>query len=200
MKLKYLLALSVLVIAATSGTAAGKAAATKVKINGPGMTSPGTIARLSVVNRITLATLDDTNRTRIERPRSTGPAYELEFTFAVADANGGRTEIIRQTLYPFAAGGPVVLTGRGEKIDMSFGPIRFDPGWFEVPRSTVRELRKVGLPHVSPERETTTSSASHPETTQWPWFAGFAALTVGAGAFAATRRRAARPPLNPGRP
>jgi hypothetical protein len=189
MKLRFLLALGVFIVAA-SGTAAGKAAVHKVTINGPGMSAPGSVED-RVVNRLTLATLDGVDRARTDRPRSTGTAYELAFHFAVADANGSRTEIIRQIFYPFAAGGPVVFTPRHTRIDWSFRPLRFDPGWFEVPGWVVRELLDVGMPDASrqPNPKAAAAPQLDPPSSKWPWFVGLAALTA-AGAVAGARRRA----------
>jgi hypothetical protein len=124
-------------------------------------------------------------------PRIDRPAYLLEYDFGVSDGKGSRTETIRQTFYPFAEGGPVVFTPRHQKIDMSYGPVHFFSGWFEVPGRVVQKLHAMGLPDGPPEADSPTAAAPRldPPSSRWPWFVGLAALTTGAGAVAGARRR-----------
>jgi hypothetical protein len=188
MRLKIVIALGAFLVAA-SGTAAAKFASYSLTIDGPGMDSPGAIHQRRAIGRVSVATLIGTNRTRIERPRSRGPAYRLEYSFGVSDANGSRTETIRQTLYPFATGGPVVFTPRRQRIEMSYGPVRFAAGWFEVPRWVIRTLEGEGLPQTPPEPDAASARARlDPPNSGWGWLTGLGLLTAGGGMVAARRR------------
>jgi hypothetical protein len=189
MKLKVLIAIGAFLVAA-SGTAAAKFASSSLTIDGPGMASPGTVHARRFIDRVSIATLDGTDRLRAERPLSTGPAYVLEYGFGVGDEYGSRTETIRQVLYPFAAGGPVVFTPRRQRIDLSYGPVRFAPGWFEVPRWVLPKLERAGLPHKRPEPEPDPAAPASldPPASGWPGLVGLAALTLGAAAVARRRR------------
>jgi hypothetical protein len=188
-KLKFLLAIGVVALGA-SGVAEAKYVSHKLRIEGPGMPSPGVVHRRSDIDRLSNATLEARHE-QTDRPASTGPAYLLEYRFAVGDADGSRVETVRQTLYPFAEGGPVVFTARGQMIDMSFGPVRFDPGWYEVPGWVIGELRRVGLPDA-PTNPVTAPNNNLPSRSSWPLVAGLAALTA-VGAVAGARRRSTRP-------
>ena len=190
MKLKILFVLGAFVVA-VSGTAAAKYVSTKLTIDGPGMPSPVTIRNRGVIDRMSTETLDGALRARVAPPRSTGPAYMLEYHFGVGDKNGSRTEVIRQAYYPFAEGGLVAFTPRHQRIDMSFGPVRFAPRWVEVGDWAVQKLRAMGLPNSPPEDgpDAVAPPRLDPPPSRWPWFAGLAALTAGAGAVAGARRR-----------
>jgi hypothetical protein len=190
MKLKILLALGAFLVAA-SGTAEAKFTSYRLTIDGPGMGSPGTIHERRSIDRVSMATLVGTHRTRTERPQSPGPAYLLEFGFGVSDENGSRSVTIRQTLYPFAAGGPVVLTPRRQKIDMSYGSAHFAPGSFQVLSWVLHRLERVGLPHTPPEPDPdpTTPARLDPPSVGLRGVLGLAVLAVGAGAVAARRRQ-----------
>jgi hypothetical protein len=193
MRLKIVIAIGALLVA-DSGTAAAKFASYSLTIDGPGMTSPAAIHQRRAIGRVSIATLVGTNRTRIERPRSRGPAYLLEYSFGVSDANGARTETIRQTLYPFAPGRPVVFTPRRQKIDMSYGPVRFEAGWFEVPQWVIRMLEDEGLPQTPPEPDAASARARlDPPNSGWGWLTGLGLLTAGGGIVAARRRQLSRP-------
>jgi hypothetical protein len=193
MRLKIVIALGALLVAA-SGTAAAKFASYNLTIDGPGMASPAPIHQRRAIGRVSIAMLIGTNRTRIERPRSRGPAYLLEYSFGVGDANGSRTETIRQTLYPFATGGPVVFTPRRQKIDMSYGPVRFAAGWFEVPQWVMQTLEGAGLPQTPPEPDAAPARARlDSPNSEWGWLTGLGLLTAGGGIVAARRRQLSRP-------
>jgi hypothetical protein len=189
-KLKILLVFGAFVVA-LSGTAAAKFASHRLTIDGPGMTSPTTINQRRVIDRVSIATLLGTRRSRTARPASTGPSYLLEYDFGVSDEKGSRIETIRQTFYPFAEDGPMVFTPRHQKIDMSYGPVHFVSGWFEVRGRVMQKLRAMGLPDSPPKDGPAAVAAPRldPPTSRWPWFVGFAALTAGAGAVAGARRR-----------
>jgi hypothetical protein len=188
-KLKFLLAVGVVALG-VPGIAEAKYVSHKLRIEGPGMSSPGIIQRRSDIDRLSNATLEARHE-QTDRPASSGPAYLLEYRFAVGDADGSRVETVRQTLYPFAEGGPVVFTSRGQMIDMSFGPVRFDPGWYEVPGWVIGKLRGVGLPDAPP-RPVAAQSNNPPSRSSWPLVAGLAALTA-VGAVAGARRQSTRP-------
>jgi hypothetical protein len=188
MRLKIVIAVGA-VLVALSGTAAAKFATYSLTIDGPGVASPTAIEQRREIGRLSVATLIGTNRTRIERPRSRGPAYLLEYSFGVSDENGSRTETIRQTLYPFASGGPVVFTPRRQKIGLSYGPECFESGWFEVPQWAMRTLESVGLPQTPPEPDAASARAGlDPPNSGWRWLMAFGLVTAGGGIVAVRRR------------
>jgi hypothetical protein len=191
MKLKSILVLSTLLLVVGSSTAAAKYASHSLTVDGPRMGSPGVIRERRSIDRVSVAMLVGTDRIRVERPRSTGPAYLLEYAFGVGDEDGSRTETIRQSIYPFAVSGPVVLTPSRQKIDLSYGPVRFAPGWFEVPRWVMQKLEGLGLPHAPPEPGPASAApvSLDPPSPIGRWVVGLALLTVGAAVVAAFRRR-----------
>jgi hypothetical protein len=192
MKLRIVLVLAAFLLAG-SGPAAAKFISHSLTIDGPGMASPATIREQRSINRMYSAILVGPQRIRADRPQSRGPAYQLEYGFVVSDANGGRVETVRQTLYPFAAGGPVVFTPRRQRIDMSYGPVRFAHGWFEVPGRILHKLEQAGLPDTPPQPDPAPAAPArlNPAPSGWWWMLALAALAMGAGAVKVRRRRAA---------
>jgi hypothetical protein len=181
-------------VLAVPGTAAAKYVAVDLALSGPGTGGPQVtesrrlIDRVSttlLIDRVSVPLLTDT-RARAGRPESTGPAYLLAYTFGVGDAHGSHTETIRQLLYPFAAGGPVVFTPRRQKIAMSFGPVRFAPGWVEVPPSIVHKLERVGLPDEPPAGAPVALASPQLESSgsSMPWLWGLTAGLSLVGALA----------------
>lgn len=148
MRLWILLAAVACLLALASSPAEAKYSTESLTIEGPGMDSPGVIESRRLIDRIYAATLVGGQRATITPPVEPGPAFFLEFEFGVADKDGARTETVDQIVYPFAQGGPVVRTPLGQGFDMSYGPVRFRPGWFGVPRNVLRILEGGGLPRT----------------------------------------------------
>lgn len=195
MKLKLLVFVGVLLLAAT-GTAAAKVAALSLTVDGPGMSATGVVSESRLLYRASSVLLLNGNRARTQPPVNPGPAYVLAYIFAVDDDDGSRTDTAHQTLYPFASGGPVVFTERRQKVDMTYGPVRFPSGWFKVPPLILRGLQQAGLPTMAPGPETVTSerTAARSEETRsgWLWLAGAGALVAGAGSSLQLLRRRSR--------
>jgi hypothetical protein len=148
MRIWILLAAVACLLALASSPAEAKYSTESLTIDGPGMDSPGVIESRRLIDRIYSATLVGTQRAKIAPPVQPGPAFFLEFEFGVADEDGARTETVDQIVYPFAQGGAVLRTTSGQGFDMSYGPVRFRPGWFVVPRNVLRLLEGVGLPRT----------------------------------------------------
>jgi hypothetical protein len=192
-RLKILLIATALVVT-FSDTAAAKFGCFKLTISGPGMTSPHVIRDRRAVDRLTIEMLVGNHRVATERPRSAGPAYSLEYVFGVSDQNGSRIERIRQLLYPFAAGGPVVVTHRGQTFDTSYGAMRFSPGWFKAPRWVLARLERVGLPSTVPQREVASAAQVDRASSGGRWAIVLALLMVGGTAVGGAKRRRRRVP------
>jgi hypothetical protein len=133
---------------ALANPAGAKYVSESLRIDGPGIDSPGVIESRRVIDDVYSATLVGRQRERTARPAEPGPAFLLEFTFGVDDEDGARTETVNQILHPFAQEGPLVLTPPGQGFDMSYGPIRFRPGWFAIPAKVQRILEDRGLPRA----------------------------------------------------
>jgi hypothetical protein len=196
MRLMVLLFLGAFVIGA-SGSAEAKVAAYRLTLDGPGMESFGVIREGRLLDRASSLLLFRGKRARAAPPQTPGPAYVLAYRFGVHDEDGSRTETIHQTLYPFASGGPVVFTARRQRVDMTYGPVRFVSGWFRVPGGVLRKLQQAGLPAVAPEPELDmsqpTSGRIDATRSGWLWLFGVGALVTVAGtAFQRRRRSRAR--------
>jgi hypothetical protein len=132
---------------------------------------------------------------------SLGPRYEL--TYRVPGGNP-KPDMVRQDLYPRAAGGPVTFTPAGQHV---FGNTTTG-GWYHAPASFSNFLTTLGLPSavatvpVPSPSATAAAVANVADTTttpdRTPWFAIAAALigacVVAAAVFAVTRRSKARVP------
>jgi hypothetical protein len=191
MRFKLLSAL-VCALLALPGPVSAKTAAVRLTLSGPGTEGPQVTKDRQMIDSITLALLEGDDAID-GSPESTGPAYHLRYKFAVADANGSHTETIRQSLYPFAAGGPVVFTPRRQKIAMSYGPVRFAPGWFEFPPTVVRRLGRLDLPDEPPSVTAPVALASPQVESSGPpvpLFLGLGAALTGAVVLAWRNRRA----------
>jgi hypothetical protein len=139
--------------------------------DGHGMDLRGVIESRRSVDRVYAATLVGGHRDKVDRPVKLGPAYELEFTFGVGDEDGARIERAHQFLYPFAEGGPVVHTPKGQSFDMSYGPVRFRRGYFAVPPRILHILHRAGLPDELPVTQSTRSALTRGDykSSSPPW-------------------------------
>ena len=169
--LRKLVAVSGLTVAVSLGATVVTAApalakgATKAIIAGPGLARPIVVADAGEPGQSgSLATLaeqsglftvlfgsgmsgSETTR-RIPPPQTTlGPRYTLVYTVPGVDPQPGqRYGRIRQTLYPYAAGGPLTYTPRGQH---GFTPQLPATGWLRADAGLVRTLTKLGVPTES---------------------------------------------------
>ena len=194
MKLKTLLFVGAFVLA-TSGSASAKVAAVGLTVDGPGMLSAGVVREGRLLYRVSSVLLFNGNRSRTQPPLTPGPAYVLAYDFGLHDEDGSRTETVHQTLYPFASGGPVVFTEKRQRIEMTYGPVRFASGWFKVPPLILRRLQHAGLPTTPPGPEIVANerTAAPPDARPgWPWLLGVGALATAAGTACSLPARSGR--------
>ena len=192
-----LVAMSIFVIA---GPASAKPSIAEATITGPGL--EGAI-RIEAPETDGLSESGiDLGREGLVRPHSVeglgliaadlGPRYLVIYRFDLAD------DAIRQHLYPYATGGPVTYTPRGQRLGrVSF---RITPGWFQsLPTSRFFEyLVDHGLPRrnpaaPAPSDEAASGAAPSAPTSAWAVVvavAGLGALSL--VALFARRRALAR--------
>jgi hypothetical protein len=132
-----------------------------------------------------------------------GPRYTITWTFP----NGAGTEdLVRQSVWPYAAGGPVTYLARGQRVLDT----RTEGGWYQASDVLRTTLITLGLPNrpaltapapaapASPaaaEPATPAPSAqAAPAPARWPWIAGgVGLLLVAAVAVVLVLRRRATP-------
>jgi hypothetical protein len=113
-----------------------------------------------------------------------GPRYTITWTFP--DPNGGKDRLVRQHVYPYAAGGPVTFMPAGQPV--------FDTettgGWYQGFDALRAQLIELGLPNRDPltaptPKATQTPSPASPqptpatETSQAPAWPGLAVIAAG---------------------
>jgi hypothetical protein len=112
-----------------------------------------------------------------------GPRYRVTY---LLPGPSGTDDRIRQDLYPFARGGPVTYTARGQRF---FDTRRTLGGWFRAAPGLKAELLAAGLSEPARAAPVPAPAADH----GGPWtsiglVALVAALLAGAAAFAIRRR------------
>lgn len=158
--------LSVFLVAA--GTAAAKGP-TAARITGPGLAGPlvmsgvgesgdgSPLAVLTMDGGFFPATFGESPDPMLPRrpPGDLGPRYAVVYTVP------GPTDeaFIRQALFPFAEGGPVLYTPPGQPF---FGTERTRGGWFRASEELRAALVRAGL------RETAVATAGEPATRSQP--------------------------------
>ena len=170
-----------------------------VVISGPGIESMRLTWRPSSEHE--LATLVDLTFPwpGDERPSLQGkpPLDELGEMYVVSyrmPANHTPTGTVRQSIYPFAEGGPVSFTPLGQR--MMGMPV--EGGWHYEPTALTPFMRDLGadpngpgsLTAITPAAQTATNPAGSDAT--WPWIAAGAAgvgVLIGAGAVWRIRHR-----------
>ena len=123
---------------------------------------------------------------------ATAPTADLGPSFVLAWVVPGpddRTDTIRQVLYPYAAGGPLVSTEPGQSV---FGTERTKGGWYRAPAALLTTLRGLGLPaHSALAGGAAGSEPSSRSASSSPWAAtmvAVAAITLLIGLVASSRR------------
>jgi hypothetical protein len=121
-----------------------------------------------------------------------GPRYTITWTFP----NGEGTEdLVRQSVWPYAAGGPVTFMAPGQKVLDS----TTKGGWYRAGDNLRQDLVALGLPDRQPLATPEPVPAPPPATPApapspaiWPWVAaGMVLLVVVAAVTLAARRRSA---------
>ena len=123
-----------------------------------------------------------------------GPRYTITWTFP----NGSGTEDkVRQSVWPYAAGGPITYLAAGQKVLDT----RTEGGWFRAADNLRRSLITLGLPArpaltakapaPAAPAPVTPAPAAAPASSPavWPWVAAGLGLLVVAAAVALARRR-----------
>lgn len=204
-----LVAISTLVIAAP---ASAKASIAKANITGPGLAGGMRIEGPDTEglweSGIDVAGgLDDSRFEAVEELELSladlGPRYLVTYRFELSD------DLIEQDLYPYAKGGPVTYTPRGQEVTGVFGDAGNMPitaGWYQSSLGFFHYLVDQGLPETAPaapavNRQPAPDPAAGVETVPWAGrvvvLAGLAALSLAA---LVVRRRMLGGRLNPKRP
>ncbi len=165
-----LLAAVVLLAAPGAAHAKGARGAT---ISGPGLDQPidldmevrgqsSTLWKLAEGTRLLETVFLDPARSSFLTPAppagDLGPSYVVEHEFYGPE--GDRDLVIRQHLYPYATGGPVVSTPAGQTLYGSPA----GSGWFRADDTLLARLVAVGLPATAPV-ETVPASAPRESST-----------------------------------
>jgi hypothetical protein len=119
-----------------------------------------------------------------------GPRYTITWTFP----NGAGTEDkVRQSVWPYAAGGPITYLAPGQKVlDTTT-----EGGWFRAADNLRQSLISAGLPDrpaltapaPAAAAPAPATPAPPPSPAIWPWVAAGIGLLVLAAAVAVARRR-----------
>jgi hypothetical protein len=127
-----------------------------------------------------------------------GPRYTITWTFP--NGAGGEDKVL-QSVWPYAAGGPVTFMASGQKV--LDGATR--GGWFRAADSLREQLVTLGLPDrppvaapaaPAPAAPAPAPAAPAPSSPVWPWVAAGVGLVVVGVAVALARRRSATPDVS----
>jgi hypothetical protein len=201
-----------IVLAVVVGTAAGaKGILARVDISGPRPEGGSVTVRMgfnaSDIDRmLESGVLDDRKHESLKElglvPSELGPRYLVSYRFEFGA--GSDSQEITQHLYPYATGGPVTYTPRGQKqtgeedltgMGMS---VPIPSGWYQTKPRFLAYLAENGLPASNPvagssaDEPQTPASATRPTSRSVPWVWIMIGLsTVGAMSLAAraVRRR-----------
>jgi hypothetical protein len=119
-----------------------------------------------------------------------GPRYTITWTFP--NGAGGEDKVL-QSVWPYAAGGPVTFMASGQKV--LDGATR--GGWFRAADNLREQLVTLGLPDRPPlaapaaPAPATPAPTPAPSSPVWPWVAAGVGLVVVGAAVALARRRSA---------
>jgi hypothetical protein len=170
-------------------------------VSGPGidttrLTFDSDETELAALLDIAYPWIDGRGVWRAERPAGElGPMYSVAYRMP-AKMGPHRKEVVRQMIYPFADGGAVVYTARGQTM---FGaPLQH--GWKTASAQLTAVMQDLGAADpnaatnaasVTPAAATSTREVDDSEAA-WPWFAAVAVgigVLVGVGALWRTRQR-----------
>ncbi len=191
-----LAALAVVVVALAAAAGAFAKGADRAVLTGPGLDegfvfagqdepslgSPLSrlVAETAIMSAIFTAS---PNPTRSDRPAGNlGPKYTITYRMPAPDGGNDR---IRQRVYPYAKGGPVLYTKPGQRF---FETERTHGGWYVAHPDLKTMLVKAGLPPAAPAaRSAETTTVSREMTALVAVLACVLLLAAGL-AFAARRR------------
>lgn len=201
-----IITVGVLAPAASAKGPGGESATGSAALTGPGMAAAGRIggatggpsgptafgALLEQTGIVAFADGGNGGYFTIPADRATrlGPRFELTISFPdVPDT----TSPILADVYPYAAGGPVVVAHPGQRFDGA----RIPSAWYVGTSGLLASLRSMGLPSeaearaaVAAPRPAADVPAVGGSARIWPWVAGVAALALLVlGAAALERRR-----------
>jgi hypothetical protein len=126
-------------------------------------------------------------------PGDLGPMYTAVYNMP-AEMGPARKGVVRQQLYPFADGGPVMYTAPGQ----TFFGTRLNQGWQAASPQLTTLMRDLGAdPNAATNAASVTPAAATSQRevddsgSAWPWFAAVAVgmgVAVGVGALWRTRQ------------
>lgn len=163
----------------------------EARISGPGVEEGGLRISGPATERLWDSGIDVAGGLDDARPNSVlelgltdadlGPRYLIIYQ---VDSGTKTAETVRQELYPYAEGGPVTYTPRGQHIadGLPWGGA-ISPGWHRSPTRFLRFLVDEGLPATSPVVGSPKSVPNpEPRSTPWVWIAlvvaGLVTLTL----------------------
>jgi hypothetical protein len=83
---------------------------------------------------------------RSAKPKRLGPSYPVRYRLSLHLFEPSRSAVVKQRLYPYAEGGPVVFTPEGQRFRVSRSiSAHASSGWYQVPPSVLRHLEDRGL-------------------------------------------------------
>jgi hypothetical protein len=122
-----------------------------------------------------------------------GARYTITWTFPNGD---GGEDLVRQSVWPYAAGGPVTFMAPGQKV--LDGTTK--GGWYRAGDNLRQDLVALGLPDRQPLTTPTPtpspspaspSPAADPSPAVWPWVAAGMGVLLVVAAVTLARRRSA---------
>jgi hypothetical protein len=124
-----------------------------------------------------------------------GPRYTITWTFPNGD---GGEDLVRQSVWPYAAGGPVTYMASGQRV--LDGTTK--GGWYRAGDNLRQDLVTLGLPDRQPlavPKPAATPPPATPAPAIWPWVAAGAGLLLAVVAGALYLRRGSSPGTAPAR-
>jgi hypothetical protein len=180
--------------ATISGGGPGGLPGGPIHLNGDGEPGAGTdLANLAEAAGVFALLWEDGQSGALAAAPTTrrGPRYTITWTFPNGD--GGEDQV-RQSVWPYAAGGPVTYMATGQKV--LDGATK--GGWYRAGDNLRQDLVTLGLPDrqplAAPKPAPTPSPASPapaPSPALWPWVAAGMGVLVVVAAVTLARRRSA---------